>query len=139
MVTLRTARSKGSSHEYDVQYSLSKKFPAIYLTKQRGFQLMWDVQCDDSKMIIECKRLKGISWNALVKFHNKLKEIRPENYSAYVCFRSNHQPCLVFDGWSIKEFKDVFEIPFIKHEPVRRNKNGKRTADKGTDEPKSDA
>src|SRR3990167_595323 len=118
MVTVRTARSKGSCMEYDCQASLAQKFPNVYLTKQRGFQLMYDLQCDDSRQVFECKRLRGISWNELVKLHAKIERQKPEGYYSFILFKSNHQPCLVFNGSLIKTFEYIFGVPFIKHEPV---------------------
>ncbi len=123
MVKIRTAKQKGSSFEYDCQESLKQKYPDVYLTKQRGFQLQYDIQTDIGFQIFECKRLRGISWNQLVNFWNKLNRIKLEGAS-YLCrilFKSNNQPCLVFDGHSISEFKDFFEVPFIKHTPIRQN------------------
>jgi len=83
---------------------------------------MYDVQSDDARIVIECKRLKGISWNQLIALFHKLHDVMPAGYTPYICFKSNHQPCLVFDGWRIIEFKDAFESPFLKHEPVQRKK-----------------
>ena len=63
MTSVRAAKNKGSAMEYDCHYSLLGTFPNAYLTKQKGFQLMYDIQDDASKQVFECKRLKGISWN----------------------------------------------------------------------------
>lgn len=119
---IRHSKSSGLSFEYDCQESLKAKYPDVYLTKQRGFQLMYDIQTDIGKTVWECKRLKGISWNQLVDLYAKLRDVRPEDYSSYILFKSNHQPCLVFDGNTIKRFEDCFSTPFIKHTPVKRNK-----------------
>ena len=120
MVTVRAAKQKGSSFEYDCQESLKQIYPDVYLTKQRGFQLMYDIQTDEGKCVFECKRLKGISWNQILKLFFKLINIKPLLYDGYLLFKSNFQPCLVFDGESIRSFEQVFKVKFIKHTPVRR-------------------
>ena len=124
---IRHSKSSGSSFEYDVQESLKAIYPDIYLTKQRGFQLQYDLQTDTGKAVFECKRLKGISWNELVKVYNKLCKVSPENYEAYLLFKSNHQPCLVFEfthmELRITTFEKRFNTPFVKHTPVTRGKN----------------
>jgi hypothetical protein len=120
MVTVRSAKSKGSCFEYDCQESLKQIFPDVYLTKQRGFQLMYDIQTDANRCVFECKRLKGISWNTLVKLYGKLISVRTSGYQGFILFKSNHQPCLVFNGTSILTFEKRFAVPFIKHEPVKR-------------------
>ena len=117
---IRHSKASGSAFEYDIQYSLTKMYPDIYLTKQRGFQLMYDVQTDEGKMVIECKRLKGISWNTLVKLYDKLQQVKPVGYWGIIAFKSNQQPCLIYNGHTIKTFEDYFELPFLKHEPVKR-------------------
>ncbi len=123
MVTVRSAKSKGSSFEYDCQESLKQIYPDVYLTKQKGFQLQYDIQTDKGSRVFECKRLKGISWNQLTKLMDKLNMVKPNDYRGYILFQSNFQPCLVFDGQSIKRFETIFNTSFIKHEPVRRNEN----------------
>jgi hypothetical protein len=124
MTSVRAAKSKGSNLEYDVCYSLNKKYPDTYLTKQLGFQQQQDVRNDKSKFVIECKRLKSISWNQCVKFLDKLRSVAPKDYDCYLVFKSNQQPALVmyrFDELPImiKKFEDVFQIPFLKHESTR--------------------
>lgn len=126
MVTVRTAKSKGSQMEYDCQASLEVLYPDIYRTSERGFQLQYDLRTDKDKFVFECKRLRGISWNQLVKFYEKLKLVKPEGYGCCVLFKSNRQPCLVFDGACIRTFQKVFGVEFIKHESTRRNKENGR-------------
>lgn len=124
MVTVRTAKSKGNSLEYDVQYSLGYVYGDIYLTKERGFQRQFDLCSDDFKVAIECKRLKGISWNQAVKFYEKLVANSPEGYINYLVFKSNHQPCLVLRDFSgkyiIETFEDCFNTKFLKHVSTRK-------------------
>jgi len=127
MTSVRAAKSKGSNLEYDVCYSLNKGYPDTYLTKQLGFQQQQDVRNDKSKFVIECKRLKSISWNQCVKFLEKLRSVSPIGYGCYLIFKSNQQPALVmwYNGieYTIREFDKVFKIPFLKHESTRVKKN----------------
>lgn len=128
MVKVKTARSKGANAEYDFHASLLQAFPNAYLTKQRGFQLQYDIQDDASNQVFEVKRLRGISWNQCVDFYEKLKAVAPKDYKCYVLFKSNFQPALVFgvdEVWScytIRTFFDAFGVPFKKHEPIKRIK-----------------
>ena len=132
MVTVRTAKSKGSSFEYDTQYSLSAVYTDIFRTSERGFQQQYDLRSDEYKVVIECKRLKGISWNQTFKYFTKLIKVAPEGYESYVVFKSNNQPALVMSKafisdteWFpvISEFKQCFGMDFVKHESTR-NKRG---------------
>lgn len=122
MTSVRAAKSKGSSFEYDCQHSLKTKFPNIYRTSERGFQLQYDLEADMA--VFECKRLKGISWNQAKKFYEKLRERAPEHKEPYLLFQSNRQPCLVMymDKMSISvcEFEDLFHTPFEKHPSTRK-------------------
>jgi hypothetical protein len=124
MVTVRSAKNKGSSFEYDCLESIQQNIPKAYLTKQRGFQLQFDIQDDDKKLAIECKRLKGISWNQLEGFYNKLNQVKPEGYIPLILFQSNHQPCLIYDGFlkQIWLFEKWFGCPFKKHTPIKKVK-----------------
>ena len=97
MVTVRAAKSKGSQFEYDVQYSISFLYDDIYRTSERGFQRQYDLRSDKYNACIECKRLKGISWNQLVAFYEKLKKVTPDADKRYIIFQSNRQPPLVFN------------------------------------------
>lgn len=124
MTTVRTAKSKGSQFEYDVQYSLSKIYPDIYRTSERGFQRQYDLHSDNFKIAVECKRLKGISWNALRDFYINLA-MKSKIKNCYVIFQCNRQPCLVFqfnvntDSFMIMDFEDTFGVPFLKHPSTR--------------------
>lgn len=127
MVNVRTAKSKGSQFEYDCQYSLSEIYPDIYRTAERGFQRQFDLCSDNDEVVFECKRLKGISWNQLVKFYEKLVDVTPTAKERYLLFQSNRQPCLVFylnklNEYVIKEFYDVFNEFFEKHPSTRVKK-----------------
>jgi hypothetical protein len=124
MTSVRSAKVKGSSFEYDVQYSLKFKYPSVYLTKQQGFQQQQDVRSDIDKFTIECKRLRAISWNEAVKIYEKLKLVTPQDYDCYLIFQSNRQPALVMgkglDGCHfVLTFEHWFGIPFLKHESTR--------------------
>lgn len=124
MTQLRTARKKGAMMEYDTQASLLPVFPDIYLTKQRGFQLQWDLQSDEYKVIIECKRWKSLPWNKMQKLFDKLEAVCPDDYEPFLVFQTNQQPCLVYDGIRLILFQRSFAVPFIRHTPVKRgNKN----------------
>jgi len=124
MTSIRAAKTKGSNLEYDTCYSLQKKYPRTYLTKQLGFQQQQDVRNDDEKFVIECKRLKGISWNQALGFLFKLMEVAPKDYRCYLIFQSNRQPALVMyqlglNPICIEQFEDVFQAPFLKHASTR--------------------
>lgn len=126
MVTVRTAKSKGNQFEYDCQASLKAIYPDIYRTSERGFQQQYDLRSDTGKVVFECKRLKGISWNQCVNFWCKLRERTPLGYNSYLLFKSNNQPCLVFDIHMhphITTFENKFLTPFIKHESTRKKEN----------------
>lgn len=133
MVKVRTGKIKGSSFEYDSLESLQALYPDAYLTKQRGFQLSWDIQDDYAKIIWECKRLKCISWNQAEKFLNKLSLLAPKLYKYYLLFKSNQQPCLVMYRENkhltdvnyvslvkVEKFVDFFGVPFVKHTPIKK-------------------
>jgi|GEM_PF-2062739 len=121
MTTRSTAKKKGSQFEYDCQASLEQRYKEVYLTKERGFQRQFDIkiQLCNGFIAIECKRLKGISWNQLQKFYDKLVSKTPKGEDHYILFKSNFQPCLVFDGSKIETFTSVFDVSFIKHKSTR--------------------
>jgi len=124
MVKIRTAKSKGSSHEYDCQESLQPSYQDIYRTSERGFQMQYDLRSDIHKSVFECKRLAGISWNQAVAYYKKLESVAPDNYLCFLLFRSNRQPCLVMtrEGNSlvVKPFNDYFGLEFKKHNSTRQ-------------------
>ncbi len=126
MVTRRTAKAKGAALEYDVEYNLRKRFPGIYLTKERGFQRQFDLCSDLEKIAIECKRLKGFSWNELKKYFTKLKEKAPKGYTCFLIFQANRQPALVMRETlgmlEVREFINYFGGTFEKH-PSTRGQN----------------
>lgn len=131
MVKVRTAKSKGNQFEYDCQASLNRIYSDIYRTSERGFQQQYDLRTEH-KLIFECKRLKGISWNQCINFYNKLKTRIPQGYACYLLFKSNNQPCLTFfeiqkenkQIYAIQTFEDTFGVPFIKHESTRKKRLG---------------
>lgn len=126
MVKVRTAKDKGSQMEYDTQYSLQSVYSDICRTAERGFQQQYDLRSDDHKVAIECKRLKGMSWNQAKRFFIKLESKVPKGYIGLLIFKSNQQPALVMyrDGYQIfvTEFVEYFGVQFEKH-PSTRNKN----------------
>ncbi len=132
MVSRRAAKSKGSQFEYDCQYSLEQKYDSVTRTAERGYQRQYDLKVMVREntydyYAIECKRLKGISWNQLKKFYNKLTRSTPHAKYCYVIFQSNFQPCLVYYfcpgiGYTIRQFLDVFGVPFVKHPSTRVKK-----------------
>lgn len=126
MTSVRAAKSKGSQFEYDCQESLSAIMPDIYRTSERGFQLQYDLRSDAHRCVVECKRLKALSWNQAKKYWLKLKANAPEDYTPYLLFKSNQQPCLVMcmdPLLNVREFEEVFRVPFIKHKSTRKRKN----------------
>lgn len=128
MTSVRAAKSKGSSFEYDCQESLQAIYPDIYRTSERGFQLQYDLQSDKPTAVFECKRLKGMSWNKAVRFIKKLEAVRPDTYPFYLLFQSNFQPCLVMTynletyKFTVRTFEHVFNTPFKKHTSTRVKK-----------------
>lgn len=131
MTSIRAAKAKGSAFEYDCQESLQASFPDIYRTSERGFQLQYDLRSDEQSMVVECKRLKGMSWNQARKYFLKLMDKAPEGYHSILLFKSNQQPCLAMfltiKGLvTVREFQDVFGVPFVKHKSTRNfQKKGK--------------
>lgn len=126
MVKVRTAKNKGASMEYDSLESLQQAFPHAYLTKQRGFQLMYDIQDDASKICVECKRHRNFTFNEIEKTFRKLREVSPKDYSCYVLIKPNHTDCYVayveptYSQYIIAKFLDVFGVPFKKHTPIKK-------------------
>lgn len=141
MTTVRAAKSKGSQFEYDVQYSLGKVYPDIYRTSERGFQLEYDLHSDEGNLVVECKRLKSLSWKQAEKFYYKLADRSPEGYKPYLVFKSNQQPALVMfekyeldkDAFSIyvKKFYDVFGVTLEKHPSTRKRRKENDTSKNG--------
>lgn len=132
MVSVRAAKSKGSQFEYDCQYSLEQwtSLP-VTRTSERGFCKQYDLaighDLECPHIVIECKRLKGVSWNQMKKFYDKLVSVTPEESIKYLLFQSNRQPCLVFhktyQGYLIRPFEDVFfNAKFLKHPSTRVKK-----------------
>ena len=126
MVSVRAAKAKGSAFEYDCQESLEQKYDSVTRTSERGYQRQYDLHIAleyDQYIAVECKRLKGISWNQLEKIWAKLNIMTPTARYKYVIFKSNHQPALVFfpimSIFTIQTFEDFFNIPFVKHKSTR--------------------
>lgn len=125
MVTRRTAKSKGSKLEYDVQYSLKRLYPDIYLTKERGFQRRFDICSDEHKIAIECKRHKTSSWSELLHYISLLEMYSPPDYKRYVIFKPNRQPALVFmydaavGDYVMRTFANVFGRTLQDHPSTR--------------------
>jgi len=130
---IRGSKSKGSQFEMDVCHSLRKVYPDIIRHGKEGYQSELDLESRD--IVVECKRLKGISWNQAVKYFNKLKEVAPLTadstigYSTkkmpYLIFKSNNQPALVMyesNGIKISTFENEFGVQFEKHPSTRVKK-----------------
>ena len=131
MVKRRTAKVKGNQMEYNIQDSLKPIYPRILLRKELGFYEGYDLVDDEHKIAIEAKSHARFTWNELLKYWKKLCKNAPEGYIKYLIFKSNRQPILVmfeqFQGSDkirgdliVKEFEDLFGLPFIKHEPRRK-------------------
>ena len=124
MVTVRSAKNKGRTFERDCEYSLQQKYSDCFMTHEKGYILEYDLKSDEGKFVVECKRLKGISWNQAVNFFDKLFTVAPKDYLCYLFFKSNNQPCLVMQNiegkYSIQSFEAVFGIPFLKHESTKK-------------------
>lgn len=122
---ISTRKAKGASFEYDCLESLQAIYPNMYLTSKQGFVQQYDLRDDNNKIVVECKRHKGFSWNELIKLFKKLKSKSPENYKHFLIIKANRQPCLIMneDEYGlifIQTFEDYFKTPFIKHTPINR-------------------
>jgi len=122
------SRSKGRKFERDCESSLKQVYPEMYMTHEVGYIQQYDLRDDVSKIVVECKKHKSISWNQAKKWFKKLEEVTPENYQPYLIFQSNQQPVLVMyksiidEELCVQEFIEFFGIQFIKHKPTRRIK-----------------
>ena len=116
-----SARKKGNSLEYDVEYSLKPIYSDIKTTERRGFAQGFDLIAEQKNTVFECKFHKSITWNELVKIYEILRSRTQEAVFHWVIFKTNQQPVLVFDGKSIRLFKDIFGVEF-KNRP-KREKN----------------
>jgi hypothetical protein len=117
MVTIRSAKNKGSQFEYSVFDSLKPIYPNVRLTKQLGFVQQYDLIDESEGFVIECKRLKGFSWNELAGYFEKLIS-KSNGKRCYLIFRGNRQPCLVMYldehlETTVKTFENVFNTPFV--------------------------
>lgn len=133
MVKVRTAKAKGRNLEYDAQASLEQIYPNVTRTAERGYSRQYDLEVRNHETleiiaIIECKRLKTASWNQLTNIYEKLKtkipQKAPKTTKTYLIFKNNQQPCLVYheieEAKTIQTFKQVFGVPFIKHENTKK-------------------
>lgn len=123
---VRTAKAKGSSHEYDTLHNLQRTFPNMYLTSKQGFQQQYDLRDDINKVVVECKKHKSISWNQAKKWFKKLQSVAPEDYECMLVYKSNQQPVLVMTIENGTIFVIEFESSFGKFEKhpstrVKRN------------------
>ncbi len=118
MVTVRSAKSKGSAFEYDTQHNLKPLFPDILLTKELGFVRQFDLVSEKSSVAIECKFHKKLSWNACKKFFVKLEDKAKEYKRHFLIYKTNFQPVLVmyrdYKTIRVTEFKDIFKREFKK-------------------------
>lgn len=116
---------KGTPYERNIEASLRQLYPDTRRTHEIGYILQYDIISDIGKKAIECKRIRGISWNQLIKFYKKLVQVAPKGYECYISFQCNHQPSLIFGvdetgKYYIRTFQDIFNVPFIKHIPTHR-------------------
>lgn len=125
MVLHRTARIKGSQFEYDVLASLQQKYPDMVRTYGPGIVRGYDLISHQNALCIECKRIKSMSWSTMIGYLEKLYQNSPRLHKCILIVKSNHQPVLVAhymqDRMVVTEFETYFDIPFIKHEPVRKH------------------
>jgi len=128
---VRTAKNKGSQFEYDCLHNLQRTYPDMYLTSKQGFQQQYDLRDDKSKVVVECKRHKSISWNQAKKWFLKLKDLAPEGYDFFLLFKGNQQPVLRM--WCpanvpglllVEEFE--FKYGFFEKHLSTRNKGKKK-------------
>ena len=132
MTKVRTGKSKGSQLEYDTQYNLERAGLTVTRTAERGYQKQFDLLAEEEGFVyaIECKRLKGISWNQAEKYFLKLREVNTAADDHYLVFQSNRQPTLIMyqdadTGFiTIQKFEDYFNIIWEKH-PSTRAKNAR--------------
>lgn len=124
MVTIRSAKNKGSQFEMNCEHSLRAIYSDVRRMGGEGQYLQYDLRSDKHKIVIECKRLAGLSWNQAKKFLLKLQEKAPEGYYSYLLFKSNQQPCLAMymtddKKYFVTEFETEFNTQFIKHKSTR--------------------
>lgn len=131
MVNRSYQRSKGAMFERDVLESMQQVYPDMFLTHHQGFVKQWNLQDDSQNIIVECKFHKSITWNRAKKWFEKLQSVIPKGYRPFLVFKSNQQPVLVMDNihrcgelikdeYRVSEFEHKFQVPFIKHTPVKR-------------------
>jgi hypothetical protein len=122
---IRSSKSKGSSHEYDVLHNLQRHFPSMYLTSKQGFVQQYDLRDDGHNIVIECKRYKIISWKQAKAWFEKLERVTPEGYQCMLVFKANNQPVFCMgrkdDIVFMFEFEDAFG-KFEKHPSIRGKK-----------------
>jgi len=121
---IRNSKSRGAQFEYDVEYNLRKKFPGIYMTKERGFCKQYDL-CSDLEMVaIECKFHAKMSWSKMLKYFYKLQQVATEKYVCALIVKTNRQPVLVMsevnDVIKLEDFTQKFGILFEKHPSTRQ-------------------
>lgn len=122
-------RAKGNGFEYNIEESLKQVYPDIKCTERRGFVRQFDLIDEVNKIVIECKRHKGISWNELEGYLDKLLDKRPDKiYAAYLVFKCNRQPVLVFyqntlGARYIALFEDKFGVEYIDRYKRKEDKH----------------
>ena len=78
---ISSSKNKGSSFEYDVQYSLEQHedVKSVTRTAERGYQRQFDLLVNFNnnpfETAIECKNHKQVTWNQLVKLYEMAESI----------------------------------------------------------------
>lgn len=133
MTTVRSAKAKGSAFELSCKDSLEQVFPDIQRYGGEGFIARYDLLSKNHQVCIECKRLKGFSWNQLLEFFQILISHMPKGYMPYLLFQANRQPCLVmhFDEdyhITVHEFQTYFGCAFLQRKNKNKRKDGIQTS-----------
>ncbi len=115
MATIKA--KKGNPFEKDVAYSIMQTDRKVIRpdVNLAGVDLIAE---GDKRLFIECKRHKAFSWNKLLKYFIKTREIVSDRGIPLLVFKSNQQPALVMyeDKFiTVISFKDYFGIDLLKH------------------------
>lgn len=119
---MNKSKQKGNAFEYDVQYSLSKVYPDITRTAERGYQRQFDLISEKYNVAIECKRMT-LTWNEIIKTFDKLVGVTPREYYPILIIKPNNTEPLVMQSRGIliawSNHFDGNDCPFQKHPSTR--------------------